>query len=155
VPCPGLIVCNSEYDVEFVPLSVDVSDLEAASPGNQPCPTYVDISPCVSHCSQESEGFQVSIVTDKLSPAAQQDWDPVESVGMSMTCECPMGDMSTQPFYVTSDMTTQPFEVTHEFHMDPTKPDTCSRVTIAANSITAAQTGPDYDKVLFHFYLTL
>ena len=155
VPHPGLIVCNSEYDVEFVPLSVDVSDLEAASPGNQPCPTDVDMSPCVSHCSQESEGFQVSIVTDKLSPAAQQDWDPVDSIGMSMTCECPMGDMSTQPFYVTSDMTTQPFEVTHEFHMDPTKPDTGSRVTIAANSITAAQTGPDYDKVLFHFYLTL
>ena len=148
VPHPGLIVCNSEYDVEFVPFSVDVSDLESPSPGAQSSPTDVEMSPHVTHCSQESEGFQVSVLTDKLSPT-QQDWDPEESVGMSMTYESLVGDMSTQPFYVTSEMTTQPFEVTHEFQMDPTKPDSGSRVTIAASSISAAQPGPDNDKVLF------
>lgn len=157
---PAMIVCNSEYDVEFVPLtdSVDADDLESISPGNQQNLMDVDMSPHVSNCSQESEGFQVSILTDELSPSVVEQGCSVDTVGVVQ--QCSVSGMSTQTFHVTSgcsvtEMTTQPFEITSEFQKEPTELDNTDKVTIPISRVSTAQAGPDNHQVSAIFNITL
>ena len=98
----AMIICNSEYDVEFVPLTdaVDASDLESTADETQRNIMDVDMSPCVHNCSQESGGFEMYVLTDPLSPSiGEQHYHPVDTAGLTQECKASKNSIGEQHYH--------------------------------------------------------
>ena len=139
----AMIICNSVYDVEFVPLTdvVDASDLESTADDGQKNAMDVDMSPRIHNCSQESGGFEISVLTDTLSPSIGEQHDhPVGIAGLTQECTASKHSAdSGHAANVCSEtvIETQSFEVTE---MEPTELEDCYRATIPTYDVSATQT---------------
>ena len=105
-----MIICNSEYDVEFVPLTdaVDVCDLESMADETQKNIMDVDMSPRSHNCSQESGGFEISVLNDTLSPSIEeQHYHPVDTAGLTQECKVSRNSIGEQHYHTvdTPDLT--------------------------------------------------
>ena len=97
-----MIICNSEYDVEFVPLTdaVDPSDLESMAGETHRNIMDVDMSPCIHNCSQESGGFEISVLTDTLSPSiGEQHYHTVDTAGLTQECTTSKNSIGEQHYH--------------------------------------------------------